>query len=68
MKALLSQFGRIVTLRCPKKLDGGLRGFAFAEFATAREAKAAAEGCGGVHFYGRPLILEVGKEEDEIKD
>jgi multiple RNA-binding domain-containing protein 1 len=51
--ALFGPFGHVKTCRLPKKFDGGHRGFAFLEFATAQEARAAAEGVSGTHLYGR---------------
>ncbi|KAH0574889.1 putative polyadenylate-binding protein [Spironucleus salmonicida] len=65
LRQLLNQFGKVAALRCPKNLDGGLRGFAFVEYSTSREAREAIEGINGVHFYGRRLVIEVAKEEEQ---
>lgn len=38
LKKLVRQYGELKKLRLPKKLDGSLRGFAFAEFINTEEA------------------------------
>ena len=45
-------------MRLPRKFDGAHRGFAFVDFLTHEEAKAAAESLANTHLYGRHLVLE----------
>ncbi|CAL6008009.1 Polyadenylate-binding_protein [Hexamita inflata] len=63
LKQLLSQFGRVVSFRAPKKLDNTLRGFAFVEYATEKEAGAAMNLIKTTHFYGRHLVAEPSYEK-----
>ena len=45
------------------------RSFAFVEYLTAEEAKAAFEALGSsTHLYGRRLALEFAKEEESVDD
>ena len=64
MQNLLKQFGRVVSFRAPKKLDNTLRGFAFVEYATPREAAQAMAAVGSTHFYGRHLVAEPSYEKE----
>lgn len=63
LKQLVSQFGRVVSFRAPKKMDGTLRGFAFVEFASERDAEVAYARLSNTHFYGRHLIPEYSVDE-----
>ena len=45
-------------MRVPKKFDHSTRGFAFADFVTAREAENALEALKDTHLLGRRLVLE----------
>ncbi|TNJ27863.1 putative Polyadenylate-binding protein [Giardia muris] len=56
LRQLVSQFGRVVSFRAPKKIDGTLRGFAFVQYATEKEAGAALRALRQTHFYGRHLV------------
>lgn len=59
LRALITSFsGGLKRLRLPKKMDGQLRGFAFAEFVSAGEAKRVKDILAGTHFYGRHLVIE----------
>ena len=51
-------FGAPRSVRLPKKFDGKHRGFAFVEFLTQAEARAAHAALGAVHLYGRRLVIE----------
>jgi len=64
---LFSPFGEIKSCRIPRKFDGQHRGFAFVEFASAQEAKAAMEAVAGSHLYGRRLVLEWADQEDGLE-
>lgn len=50
------------SIRLPQKTDGSLKGFAFVQFASIDECKTAYEALQNLHFYGRKLVLEFGKE------
>ena len=56
---------QVKSIRLPKRLgfSGGHRGFAFVEFVSASEARAAFEALETTHFYGRRLVIEWGKEQ-----
>jgi len=59
LRALIVSFtAGLKRLRLPKKMDGQLRGFAFAEFVSVAEAKRVKEVLAGTHFYGRHLVIE----------
>ncbi len=65
LRALITSFTpSLKRLRLPKKFDGGLRGFGFAEFGTHAEAKHLMEQLGATHFYGRHLVIEWAKSDD----
>eukprot|EP00803_Ostreobium_quekettii_P008397 evm.model.scf_755.2 EVM.evm.TU.scf_755.2 scf_755:39034-44967(+) len=65
---VLGAFGHLKSCRLPRKFDGHHRGFAFAEFVTKREARAALEGAAGVHLYGRRLACEYARDEEGIEE
>ena len=48
----------------PKKFDGSHRGFAFVDFASAKEAEVVMAKMSKTHLYGRHLVLnwEAGEE------
>ena len=58
LQALFGSYGQLRTLRIPKKFDHSTRGFAFADFITAREAENALEALKDTHLLGRRLVLE----------
>ena len=51
-------YGQLRSVRVPKKFDSSARGFAFADFVTAREAENAMETLKDTHLLGRKLVLE----------
>jgi multiple RNA-binding domain-containing protein 1 len=65
--ALFSSFGAVKRVRIPKKMGGEHRGFAFVEFASAQEANTAMTALSSTHMYGRHLVLEWAKEEDDME-
>ncbi|KAK4105737.1 hypothetical protein N658DRAFT_513115 [Parathielavia hyrcaniae] len=65
VRALFSAYGKLVALRLPKKFNHTSRGFAFAEFATAKEALNALSALKDTHLLGRRLVLDYA-EADEI--
>jgi multiple RNA-binding domain-containing protein 1 len=65
VRALFSAYGKLVALRLPKKFNQSSRGFAFAEFATAKEALSAITALKDTHLLGRRLVLDFA-EADEV--
>jgi multiple RNA-binding domain-containing protein 1 len=66
VRALFSAYGQLRTVRMPKKFDNTARGFAFADFLTAKEAENAIEALSNTHLLGRRLVLDFA--EGEIVD
>lgn len=58
VRALFSPYGQLRSVRVPKKFDSSTRGFAFADFITAREAENAMDVLQGTHLLGRRLNLD----------
>lgn len=58
IRALFGAYGQLRSVRVPKKFDHTARGFAFANFITAREAENALEALKDTHLLGRRLVLE----------
>lgn len=68
---IFSAPGGLRSVRVPRKFDKSLRGFAFAEYTTVRDAENALNTLQGTHYYGRHLVLEyakvdAGSAEEEI--
>lgn len=63
VRSLFEAYGALRSVRVPKKLDMSTRGFAFAEFVTAKEAENAMSALRDTHLLGRRLILEFAAEE-----
>ena len=63
IKSLLSAYGKLRSVRMPRKFDNSARGFAFAEFATAKEAKNAMTALSSTHLLGRRLVLDFAESE-----
>ncbi|TVY14315.1 Multiple RNA-binding domain-containing protein 1 [Lachnellula arida] len=58
VRALFSSYGQLRSVRVPQKFDHSTRGFAFADFITAREAENALEALKDTHLLGRRLVIE----------
>jgi multiple RNA-binding domain-containing protein 1 len=72
VQELFGSYGQLRSVRLPKKFDHSTRGFAFADFVTAREAENALEALKDTHLLGRRLVLEFAANdpvdaEEEIK-
>ncbi len=72
VRALFGAYGQLRSVRVPKKFDNTARGFAFADFITAREAENALEALKDTHLLGRRLVLEFAESapvdaEEEIE-
>lgn len=63
VRALFGTYGQLRSVRVPKKFDSSARGFAFADFVTAREAENALEALKDTHLLGRRLVLEFALED-----
>lgn len=63
IRALFGSYGKLRSVRMPKKFDSSTRGFAFAEFVTAREAENAIGALKDTHLLGRRLVLEFAAED-----
>ena len=58
IRSLFGAYGQLRTVRVPKKFDQSTRGFAFADFVTAKEAENAMEALSNTHLLGRRLVLD----------
>jgi multiple RNA-binding domain-containing protein 1 len=72
VRALLSAYGQLRSIKLPQKFDRSTRGFSFADFVTAKEAENVIEALKDTHLLGRRLVLEFADEEcidpeDEIR-
>ena len=65
VRALFSAYGQLRSVRVPKKMDRGARGFAFADFKTPKEAENAMDALRDTHLLGRRLVLDFADEEPE---
>lgn len=63
VRSLFSAYGQLRSLRVPKKFDRTARGFAFADFVSAREAENAMDALRNTHLLGRRLVLDFASEE-----
>ncbi|KAK0731433.1 hypothetical protein B0H67DRAFT_597319 [Lasiosphaeris hirsuta] len=65
VRTLFGTCGRLVAIRIPQKLNHTSRGFAFAEFSTAKEALNALNSLKDTHLLGRRLVIDFA-EADEV--
>jgi multiple RNA-binding domain-containing protein 1 len=63
-----SAYGQLKTVRLPKKVTGGHRGFAFVEFVNQQEAKNAMEHLANTHLYGRHLVIETAQDVTDLDE
>ncbi|KAF3920038.1 Nucleolin [Orbilia brochopaga] len=63
IRSLFGQYGKLRSVRVPKKFNRSSRGFGFAQFVSTREAENAMEALRHTHLHGRPLVLEWAKED-----
>ena len=64
IRQLFGAYGKLQSVRLPRKFDNSTRGFAFANFTSTREAENAVSALGDTHLLGRRLVLEVAAEDD----
>lgn len=65
VRALFGAYGQLRSVRVPKKMNNGARGFAFADFTTPKEAQNAIDALRDTHLLGRRLVLDFAAEEPE---
>jgi len=65
VRALFSAYGQLRSVRVPKKMDRGARGFAFADFTTPKEAESAMDALKDSHLLGRRLVLDFAAGDPE---
>ena len=63
VRALFGAYGQLRSVRVPKKIDRGARGFAFADFTTPKEAENAMNALKDTHLLGRRLVLDFAAED-----
>lgn len=63
VRALFGTYGQLRSVRVPMKADHTTRGFAFADFVTAREAESALRALRDTHLLGRRLVLDYAETE-----
>lgn len=63
IRSLFESYGQLRSVRVPKKFDSSTRGFAFADFVTAREAENAMDALRDTHLLGRKLVLDFAAED-----
>ena len=61
---VFSAYGKLKSVRLPKRFDRRSRGFAFLEFVTRHEAENAYNALKHTHLLGRHLVLEWAQEGD----
>lgn len=64
---LFSAYGKLKSVRIPKKHNGTGRGFAFCDFMSRSEAEAAMAALKHTHLLGRHLILQWSEEEEDAQ-
>ncbi|KAK3633899.1 Multiple RNA-binding domain-containing protein 1 [Elasticomyces elasticus] len=65
VRALFGAYGQLRSVRVPKKMDNGARGFGFADFTTPKEAQSAIEALKDTHLLGRRLVLDFAEGDPE---
>ncbi|KNE60218.1 hypothetical protein AMAG_05631 [Allomyces macrogynus ATCC 38327] len=68
LRQLFASFAHVKSVRLPKKVTGGHRGFAFAEFLTHNEAVEALQALRHTHLYGRRLVIEFAKAGESVEE
>lgn len=65
IRALFGAYGQLKSVRMPTKMDRSIRGFAFADFTTQKEASNALDALRDTHLLGRRLVLDYASAEAE---
>ena len=64
VRDLFGTYGKLKAIRLPRKFNHSIRGFAFAEFVTPREAANALSALRDTHFLGRRLVIDYAESEE----
>ncbi|OAV87666.1 hypothetical protein PTTG_08622 [Puccinia triticina 1-1 BBBD Race 1] len=67
LSELFGVYGKLKSVRLPKKLDRKSRGFGFVEFHTKKEAAEALKSLRFSHLLGRHLVIEYAHDEADAK-
>lgn len=65
LRELFESYGKLKSVRLPKKLDRKTRGFGFVEFSTKKEAEEAMRALKHTHILGRHLVISYANDQDE---
>ncbi|KAH9821176.1 multiple RNA-binding domain-containing protein 1 [Melampsora americana] len=65
LRELFGSFGKLKSVRLPKKLDRKTRGFGFIEYTTKKEAEEAMKSLRHTHLLGRHLVISYANDKDE---
>lgn len=65
LRELFGSFGKLKSVRLPKKLDRKTRGFGFVEYTTKKEAEEAMKSLKHTHLLGRHLVISFANDQDE---
>ncbi|KAA1123576.1 Multiple RNA-binding domain-containing protein 1 [Puccinia graminis f. sp. tritici] len=65
---LFGVYGKLKSIRLPKKLDRKSRGFGFVEYHTKKEAQEALKSLKFSHLLGRHLVIEYANDADSTLD
>ena len=65
VRSLFGAYGQLRSVRVPRKMDRAIRGFAFADFLTPKEAESAMSALKDTHLLGRRLVLEFADAEPD---
>ena len=63
VRSLFGSYGQLRSVRVPQRFDSSTRGFAFADFVTAREAESAMDALRDTHLLGRRLVLDFAAQD-----
>ena len=63
VRSLFGSYGQLRSVRVPQRFDSSTRGFAFADFVTAKEAESAMDALRDTHLLGRRLVLDFAAED-----
>jgi len=66
LRQLFGAFGKLRSVRVPRKPDGRARGFGFVEFASAADSRTAVQSLASSHLYGRHLVLQWAQDDGSL--
>lgn len=65
LQELFGTFGKLRSVRLPRKFDKQSRGFAFVEYSNSKDAQHAMTSLAGTHLLGRRLVLQFAAADAE---